>query len=217
MQYTDSDAYVTHGGTGHRMHQDSAPIPTVLSAKDANMVIWSLMKVLEAGGVAGATFDPSNPATYDRLLKAIRAVGVQPGAVVPYATAAAPEGYLLCDGSAVSRTTYAALFAAVGTIWGAGDGSTTFNLPEGRAEYLRGADAARLIDPTLTVGSWHNHMLASHTHDLKVFSRNLSSDGSEEGDDSVSTSETPVAGLISATGGTETRPRSIVVLWCIKT
>jgi microcystin-dependent protein len=51
------------------------------------------------------------------------------GAILPFAAAAAPAGYLLCNGQQVSRSTYAALFAAIGTTWGAGDGSTTFTLP----------------------------------------------------------------------------------------
>ena len=55
------------------------------------------------------------------------------GAIVPYGGDTAPTGYLLCDGSAVSRTTYADLFAVIGTKYGSGDGSTTFNLPDGEA------------------------------------------------------------------------------------
>lgn len=51
------------------------------------------------------------------------------GAVIPYAYTKAPSGWLLCSGQAVSRTTYSALFAVIGTTYGAGDGSTTFNLP----------------------------------------------------------------------------------------
>ena len=54
-------------------------------------------------------------------------LGVPPGCIMPYAGATAPEGWLLCHGQAVSRTTYADLFAAIGTAHGAGDGSTTFN------------------------------------------------------------------------------------------
>lgn len=56
-------------------------------------------------------------------------LGSPTGSVVLYAGATAPDGYLLCDGSAVSRTTYADLYIAIGTAWGAGNGSTTFNLP----------------------------------------------------------------------------------------
>ena len=54
------------------------------------------------------------------------------GAVVDYAGASAPAGWLVCDGTAVSRSTYSALFTAIGTTYGAGDGSTTFNLPDAR-------------------------------------------------------------------------------------
>ena len=60
------------------------------------------------------------------------------GSVIDYAGTSAPNGWLVCDGSAVSRTTYAALFAAIGTTWGVGDGSTTFNLPDLRNRFTRG-------------------------------------------------------------------------------
>lgn len=62
------------------------------------------------------------------------------GAVLPFAGANAPSGWLLCFGQAVSRTTYAALFAALGTAYGAGDGSTTFNLPDLRGRVPGGKD-----------------------------------------------------------------------------
>ena len=52
------------------------------------------------------------------------------GAIKPWTKAAAPDGYLLCNGAAVSRSTYADLFAIVSTTYGAGDGSTTFNVPD---------------------------------------------------------------------------------------
>ncbi len=61
------------------------------------------------------------------------------GIVVPFAGAAAPAGWLLCDGSAVSRTTYPGLFTAIGTTYGAGDGSTTFNVPDLRSRAPIGA------------------------------------------------------------------------------
>ena len=64
------------------------------------------------------------------------------GMMAPFAGSSAPAGWLLCDGSAVSRTTYAALFATVGTTWGAGDGSTTFNIPNMLGRVPVGAGAA---------------------------------------------------------------------------
>lgn len=76
------------------------------------------------------------------------------GIVLPFAGATAPTGWLLCQGQAVSRTTYAALFAVIGATYGAGDGTTTFNVPDMRGEFPRGLDAGRNVDPGRTLGSW---------------------------------------------------------------
>ena len=65
---------------------------------------------------------------------------VPTGGLIPFAGTTAPEGFLLCDGSAVSRTTYAALFDQIGTMYGAGDGATTFNLPDLRGRAIVGKD-----------------------------------------------------------------------------
>lgn len=62
------------------------------------------------------------------------------GVVFPFAGSTAPAGWLLCDGSAVSRATYATLFGVIGTTYGAGDGSTTFNLPDLRGRVVAGRD-----------------------------------------------------------------------------
>jgi microcystin-dependent protein len=72
---------------------------------------------------------------------------VPSGVVFPYGGGTAPAGFLLCDGSAVSRTTYAALFAAVGTVWGYGDNSSTFNLPDLRGRFMRGRANGSANDP----------------------------------------------------------------------
>ncbi len=69
------------------------------------------------------------------------------GVVLPFGGTAAPTGFLIADGSAVSRTTYAALFAVIGTAFGAGDGSTTFNLPDMRGRFMRGVDGSAGLDP----------------------------------------------------------------------
>ena len=110
---------------------------------------------------------------------------VPSGALMPFAGTSAPTGYLLCDGSAVSRSTYATLFAALdnGNIYGAGDGSSTFNLPDLRGRVIAGQDdmggssANRLTNQTgglngddlgATGGSETHTLttaqLASHTH-----------------------------------------------------
>lgn len=106
-------------------------------------------------------------------------IGVAPGLIFDYAGAAAPSGYLLCDGSAVSRTTYAGLFSAIGTTWGAGNGTTTFNVPDLRGRAAIGAGTgsgltARTVGTqnigeethVLTVGELaaHNHGVNDPTH-----------------------------------------------------
>ena len=68
-----------------------------------------------------------------------------PGVIVPYGGATAPAGWLLCDGRAVSRTTYADLFAVIGTTYGAGNGSTTFTLPDLRGRVAAGANASNAL------------------------------------------------------------------------
>lgn len=109
--------------------------------------------------------------------------GVEPGMIFDYAGSTAPTGYLLCYGQAVSRTTYAALFAVLSTTFGTGDGSTTFNLPDYRGRIAAGKDdmggssANRLTNQTggldgdtlgATGGSETHTLteaqLASHTH-----------------------------------------------------
>lgn len=80
-----------------------------------------------------------------------------PGLMAPYGGAAAPSGWLLCYGQAVSRTTYATLFAAIGTTFGPGDGATTFNLPDLRGRVAAGADnmggaSANRLYPTMNSG-----------------------------------------------------------------
>lgn len=64
---------------------------------------------------------------------------VPSGAVIPFAGSIAPQGYLLCDGSEVSRADYPYLFAAIGTIYGEGDGSTSFNLPNLQDKFVQGS------------------------------------------------------------------------------
>ncbi len=95
---------------------------------------------------------------------------VPTGAVFPWTTAAAPTGYLLCDGSAVSRATYAALFAVIGVVYGAGDGVTTFNIPDLRGKFPLGKAAAGTGSTLAGTGGAidHTHTGPSHTHDTTV-------------------------------------------------
>ncbi|MEW9679991.1 phage tail protein [Pseudomonas sp. TE50-2] len=95
---------------------------------------------------------------------------LNPAAIVPAGTLiqtfsrTAPSGTLRCNGAAVSRTTYAALFAAIGIIYGVGDGATTFNLPDTRGLFTRDVDDGRGFDPGRAQGSVQNSQNLWHAH-----------------------------------------------------
>lgn len=87
---------------------------------------------------------------------------VPPGTVTPYAGATAPSNWVLCDGSAISRTTYADLFAILGTTYGAGDGSTTFNVPNLKGRVPVGLDSTQTeFDARGETGGAKTHTLTA--------------------------------------------------------
>src|SRR5210317_2320316 len=109
--------------------------------------------------------------------------GIPSGTIVPWSDSSIPSGFLECDGSAVSRTTYATLFGIVGTTYGVGDGSTTFNVPDladnvpvGKSnnKALASTGGANTVAATGNVGgstanaTLSESQLASHSHPLKV-------------------------------------------------
>nr|WP_325042598.1 tail fiber protein [Neisseria weaveri] len=87
-----------------------------------------------------------------------------PGTIVAYSGTTAPPGWLKCNGANVSRATYAALFAVIGTTHGAGDGRTTFTLPDLRNEFIRGLDDGRGLDSSRALGSKQTARLPQHSH-----------------------------------------------------
>lgn len=112
---------------------------TISAAKIATSAVTTA-KINDAAVTTDKLADSS--VTAAKLATAAINTVVPAGCVFPYAgdAASAPTGYLTCDGSAVSRTTYATLFAAIGVLHGQGDGSTTFNLPDYRGRFMRGSD-----------------------------------------------------------------------------
>lgn len=128
-----------------------------------------------------------------------------------HAANAIPPGWLKANGAAVSRTAYAALFAAIGTTYGAGDGATTFNLPDLRGEFLRGYHDGSTNDPdyaTRAFGSAQADALESHSHTVPA-----------NGDGTSAFLATGSGGggvVTTSTGGAETRPRNVAMLACIK-
>ena len=163
-----------------------------------------------------------------RLIKTVLKLHVEDMIGMVSAFAAAPPGattsWLLCDGSAVSRTTFSALFAVISDDYGAGDGSTTFNLPDYRGYFLRGQDAGAGNDPdaasrtdrgdTITgdaIGTKQADEFKSHTHTYG----NTSQDIAQSTGDSVKDAENANSFVTGATGGNETRPKNINVAYYI--
>lgn len=140
------------------------------------------------------------------------------GLVAYFATSTPPAGWLKANGALVSRTAYARLFSALGESWGAGDGFNTFKLPDLRGEFIRGADDGRGVDPGRSIGSFQNHMLASHTHASNAGTGTFAASpansqflkGTWEPASNID------AGQVKPTGGVETRPRNVALLACIK-
>jgi microcystin-dependent protein len=94
------------------------------------------------------------------------ASGIMPsGTIVMFAASIPPTGWLLCDNTLVSRTTYAALFAAIGTTYGIGNGTTTFALPDMRNHYPR-MDASQANLGNTGGNTTHTHTIAAHAHNL---------------------------------------------------
>lgn len=103
-------------------------------------------------------------ASEERLLASEAKIAARIGTIFFVADDAAPEGSLICDGRLLSRTTYADLFAKLGTTYGAGNGSTTFQLPDYRGEFLRGWDGGRGVDAGRVRGSFQTDQNKTHTH-----------------------------------------------------
>lgn len=161
--------------------------------------------------------------------------GAPTGTVAPYSGATAPVGFLLCNGAAVSRTTYSALFAIVGTTYGAGDGSTTFNLPNTQGIFVRGAGNQTIggVGYSGTRGTLQNDNVQDHSHSYSdpghrhgIVPENIANNdrGGSPGNFSIDTdgltqfSATGITinGMNSGRSGAETRPANLALNYIIK-
>jgi microcystin-dependent protein len=136
------------------------------------------------------------------------------GSIIMMGGPVVPSGYLECKGGTVSRTTYANLYAAIGNTWGSGNGSTTFNLPDFRGEFPRGWDNGRGIDSGRNIGSSQSDQLGSHSH---TFTAQQYIGGYTDNGGAPDQRSTAQSRSTSSTGGNETRPRNIAVMFCIRT
>ncbi len=147
-----------------------------------------------------------------------------PGTIIWHAASTAPTGYVKANGANLSRSTYAALFAIIGTTYGVGDGSTTFAVPDLRGEFPRGWDDGRGIDSGRAIGTAQAQAFLSHAHTYQpayfLGSGSPGFDGNALTGNSVQGGFGAFAAIPSqntvAAGGTETRPRNIALLACIK-
>ena len=155
------------------------------------------------------------------------------GSVMLFANSSAPSGWAKCNGTAVSRTsgTYSALFAVIGTTYGAGDGVTTFNLPDLRGEFVRGWDDGRGVDTGRAIGSTQQQQLEYHKHiasnnDCQSYS-SVNGVGTGTYNTWCDTNGVVTNNAAALTGdgshteqtakmGQETRPRNVAMMYCIK-
>lgn len=183
-----------------------------------DMVTQELVAVVTA---AGLTPDhTSSTQVRDAILALAGGAANTAGDIKMRAASAVPSGWLECNGATVSRTTYATLFAAIGTTYGAGDGSTTFGLPDMRGEFPRGWDHGRGADSGRALGSVQAEMVGPHVHPPYNGGQFFGSGG---------TANTQIPDLDggavdnfkdATTGnnsGTENRPRNVALMFVIKT
>jgi microcystin-dependent protein len=138
------------------------------------------------------------------------------GTVVYVARDTAPEGWLVADGREVSRTQYADLFAAIRVKFGMGDGIDTFGLPDLRGEFIRGLDSGRGVDAGRKFGSSQNDAFANHSHPTGSYGGNIGSGDVVYNRVGLTAGQDVLQNSTKSVGDTETRPRNIALLACIK-
>lgn len=136
--------------------------------------------------------------------------------IIWHPAATAPAKHVKANGAAMSRTAYAWLFGKIGTSYGAGDGATTFNIPDLRAEFLRGLDDGRGVDTGRALGSAQADAFQGHRHSL-----GYTSGGSvpvSGGSQAAGNTGDPITNGTNGTPRTasETRPRNVSGLYCIR-
>jgi microcystin-dependent protein len=150
------------------------------------------------------------------------------GMIVAYGGTSAPTGWLLCDGTAVSRSTYSDLYAAIGVAYGYGDNSSTFNVPDLRGRFIRGVDSSQGRDPDAAsrtaintggntgdaVGSLQGDAYTAHTHTGAINTTVPAGSNISSGSNYSQTLNSTTTG--SSGGSTETRPKNVGCWFIIK-
>ena len=212
LQYDGADVITTRKVSNN---PDDYTVATVPSSFALNKAFDNSIKRGGAIGLGGAAHQIAigwdTPGLVAKVDTQTVNVGVPTGAIAYFAHTTVPYGWLKANGAAVSRTVYANLFALIGTNYGAGDGRTTFNLPDLRGEFIRSWDDGRTVDNGRVIGSWQADEFRSHSHGIGVKRMSDTDRGSSSSTVSVDT-----VGQTDPAGGIETRPRNIALLACIK-
>lgn len=180
---------------------------------------------LFTGNVAEVTYDTDKKEirVHDGVTAGGKIVASPVGSVIAFAGNTAPDGWLVCDGSAVSRTTYAALFAVISTIYGVGDGSTTFNLPNLSDCFVQGGTSGTTHSaglPNIT-GSGTGFITSASTSETGAlkFSGGSSKDATSSGGYWKEGKTLSIDASLSSTiygNSTTVQPKSVEMLMCIK-
>lgn len=194
------------------LSSDNSSVPWLKSSA-SGLTVQGTLTVTGATTLAGNAASALQAVPKQQLDAAV----LPAGAIQFFAMSTTPSGWLKANGAAVSRTTYATLFAAIGTVFGVGDGSTTFNLPDLRGEFVRGFDDGKGTDSGRAFGSSQAGQMPSHTHTQEI--SNSTAGGLNRGAGSIG-AFLQYSGTTTAAGGTENssenRPRNIALLACIK-
>lgn len=152
--------------------------------------------------------------------------GVPAGTIIHVAMNSAPTGYLKANGAAVSRTVYATLFAAIGTTFGSGDGSTTFNVPDLRGEFIRGWDDGRGVDSGRGIGTAQGDAIRNITGSFYgqetfsgfagAFVAGPAGANTRPNNGTANTRSVNFDASLAVPTASENRPRNVALLACIK-
>jgi len=134
------------------------------------------------------------------------------GAIIMWPSSVIPAGWMECNGAALPRTH--ALFAVLSTVWGVGDGVTTFNIPDLRGQFIRGWDHGKGVDTGRTFGSSQDDTFKSHTHGHLATTGAYLFDGTYLA--TATDTDTGSTVNMSSTGDVETRPKNYAMIYLIK-
>ena len=155
------------------------------------------------------------------------------GAIIPYAVTAAPTGFVLCNGAALSRSTYATLFAVVSSLYGNGDGSSTFNVPDLRGRFVAGWDAGTSVLTSVTVSmilgssiantggtqavSLTTAQMPAHAHEYRRYNPDATGGANGGGSTGGLDTTSVTTGSTGSTGAHSNIPPTIILNYIIKT